>query len=55
MASSTKRLIDFNSEEFIQEIQDYANRNFNGNFNKAVRSLTGRAIADSKDCDEGDA
>jgi len=34
-----KKLIDFQSEELIKKVQDYANKNYNGNFNKAVREL----------------
>tara|TARA_R110002020_G_scaffold465655_1_gene687196 strand:+ start:756 stop:878 length:123 start_codon:yes stop_codon:yes gene_type:complete len=37
-----KKLINFNGLE--KEIQDYANKNHNGNFNEAVRSLVEKSL-----------
>jgi len=37
-----KKLIDFDNEK---EIQAYANKNNNGNFNEAVRELTKKGLA----------
>ena len=32
------------SNEFAQKIQDYANKNYNGNFTKAVNELAAKAL-----------
>ena len=39
------KLINF-SPELIEKIQDYANKNFNGNFSKAIRSLCDFALTE---------
>jgi len=39
-----KKLIDFQSDELVKKIQDYANKNHDGNFNEAVRELIKKGI-----------
>lgn len=43
-----KKLINFASPEFVRKIQDYANRNFDGNFTKAVIHLCNKSIESEK-------
>lgn len=35
-----KKLIDFKEKKLVDRIQKYANENYNGNFNEAVRALS---------------
>lgn len=42
------KLINFESEKLIEEIQRYANQNYNGNFNKAVRELCAESLNQGK-------
>lgn len=37
------KLINFD-EKLAQQIQDYANKNYNGNFTKAVNELAAKAL-----------
>ena len=36
------------SDEIAQKIQDYANKNYNGNFTKAVNELAAKALKEAK-------
>lgn len=43
-----KKLINFGTPEFVRSIQDYANKNFDGNFTKAVISLCSKSLNEAK-------
>ena len=36
------------SDELTKQIQDYANKNYNGNFTKAVNELAAKALKEAK-------
>lgn len=39
-----KKLIDFKDYEFVKKIQNYANKNFDGNFTLAVIDLCKKSL-----------
>lgn len=41
-----RKMIDFQGIEL--KVQEYANKNFNGNFNKAVRELLKKSLTKGK-------
>lgn len=43
-----KKLINFGAPEFVRKIQDYANKNFDGNFTKAVISLCSKSLSEAQ-------
>lgn len=45
---NTKKLIEFGTERLVKQIQEHANKHFNGNFTKAVLDLTTKSLKDNQ-------